>query len=215
MTNKLVNIMKIINSSIEKDIKANRPININLGSGMSPIEGFYSLDQFNIGNVDILADLNKPLTLLPDNCVHKIFSYHVLEHLENFIPLMSELHRLVKSNGMIEVVVPHFSNVYSFSDPTHVRFFGLYTMYYFSLNEDQPARKVPSFYTDFKFRVELVKIEFYKDTIFEHLFMPLFSKLVNLNHGCQNFYERRLCSLFHASQIRYILIPIKDKEESV
>jgi ubiquinone/menaquinone biosynthesis C-methylase UbiE len=201
--------MKIINSSIEKDIKANRTININLGSGMTPIEGFYSLDQFNIGSVDILADLNKPLTLLPDNCVHKVFSYHVLEHVENFIPLMSELHRLVKSDGVIEVVVPHFSNVYSFSDPTHVRFFGLYTMYYFSLDEDQPARKVPSFYTDFKFKVESVKIEFYKDTVFDHLFGPLFYRFVNFNHAFQNFYERRLSSFFHASQIRYTMSPIK------
>ena len=207
--------MEIINLAVKSDIEKGVPLNLNLGSGMTPKTGFYSLDHLPLEGIDILADLNKPLTLLPDNSVHKVFSYHVFEHVENFIPLMGELHRIVKNNGMIEVVVPHFSNVYSFSDPTHVRFFGLYTMYYFSLDKDQPTRKVPSFYVDFKFRVELVKIEFYKDTIFEHLFMPLFSKLVNLNHGCQNFYERRLCSLFHASQIRYILIPIKDKEESV
>lgn len=207
--------MKIVNPSVELDIEKKVLINLNLGSGVYHKSDYYSLDHLPLEGVDILADLNESLTLLPDNCVRKVFSHHVLEHVENFIPFMGELHRVVKSDGVIEIVVPHFSNVYSFSDPTHVRFFGLYTMYYFSLDKDQPTRKVPSFYADFKFRVELVKIEFYKDTIFEHLFMPLFSKLVNLNHGCQNFYERRLCSLFHASQIRYILIPIKDKEESV
>jgi SAM-dependent methyltransferase len=201
--------MKIVNPSVKSDIEKKVPISLNLGSGMTSKPGFYSLDHLPLKGVDILADLNKPLTLLPDNSVHKVFSYHVFEHVENFIPLMGELHRVVKSDGVIEIVVPHFSNVYSFSDPTHVRFFGLYTMYYFSLDKDQPTRKVPSFYTDFKFRVELVKIEFYKDTIFEHLFVPLFYKFVNFNHGFQNFFERRLSSLFHASQVRYKIIPIK------
>ncbi|MBT5399664.1 methyltransferase domain-containing protein [Candidatus Woesearchaeota archaeon] len=202
--------MKIINQLVEKDINKGKKININLGSGTVHIDGFYSLDQFNIDGVDIVADLNKPLELLPDNCVHSVVSRHALEHVDNFIPLLGELHRIVSDNGLIEIIVPHFSNAYSFSDPTHVRFFGLYTMYYFSLDKHQPAsRKVPSFYTDFKFKVESVKIEFYKDSIFDHLLGPIFYRVFNINHTFQNFYERRLSSFFHAAQIRYIMKPIK------
>jgi len=202
--------MKIINPLVEKDIKEEKPININLGSGMSNKDGFYSLDQFNINDVDILANLNNPLELLPDNSVQKIFSHHVIEHIENFIPLMEELHRVVCNGGTIEIIVPHFSNTYGFSDPTHVRFFGLYTMYYFTPEELQPkTRKVPSFYTDFKFKIKSVHIEFYKDSILDKIIAFVFTPIVNKNTLFQLFYERRLSGLVHASQIRYKITPIK------
>jgi ubiquinone/menaquinone biosynthesis C-methylase UbiE len=168
------------------------------------------LDHLPLDGIDIVADLNKPLTLFPDNSVKNIFSHHVLEHIDNFIPLMGELHRIVDPSGVIEVVVPHFSNVYGFSDPTHVKFFGSYTMYYFTPEEFQPKiRKVPSFYTDFKFIVESVRIEFYRDTIFDKIIAFIFTPIVNRNTSSQLFFERRLSFLFHASQIIYKIIPIK------
>jgi hypothetical protein len=36
----------------------------------------------------------------------------------------------LEQGELIEIIVPHFSNPHYYSDPTHVRFFGLYTMSY-------------------------------------------------------------------------------------
>jgi ubiquinone/menaquinone biosynthesis C-methylase UbiE len=202
--------MKILNKMLEKDLE-NKSINLELGCGERKREGFYGIDHIELEGVDIVADLNEPLTLLPDNCCNSIYSGHVLEHINELLPLMREIHRISKPDSIIEINVPHFSNVYGYSDPTHVRFFGLYTMYHFASKENQPKiRKVPSFYTDTRFIVKSVTIQFYRSNIFERIFIPIFSKLVNLNIYTQNFYERRLSSIFHAWQIKYILIPEKN-----
>ncbi|MGA1370888.1 MAG: hypothetical protein ACO3Z6_04755, partial [Pseudomonadales bacterium] len=99
---------------------------------------------------------------------------------------------------------------YGHSDPTDVRFFGLYSMYYFCSREDQPmARTVPSFYSDVRFRVERIHVQFYRYSFLDRTLGRVLEKLVNRSLGTQDFYERRLSHLFHASQINYALRPVK------
>ncbi len=204
--------MKILNSKLADDLAEGREVCLDLGCGPKAREGFYAVDQLELEGVDVLADLNEPLDLLEDNSVERIYSRHTLEHVDKFLPLMRELYRVVKPGGEIEIIVPHFSNVFGYSDPTHVRFFGLYTMYYFVAPENQPGkeRRVPAFYTDTRFKVKSVKIEFYRYTWLEKLIGSPCARLVNLSFAMQVFYERRLSGLLHAAQIRYILEPDKD-----
>ena len=197
--------MKIINSAVDEELDAGRLIKLELGCGQNARDGFYSVDILEIEGLDIVADLNEPLSLLPDNCCDEIYSMHAFEHVSNFLPLMRELHRIVKPGGKIEIIVPHFSNAYGFSDPTHVRFFGLYTMYYFVDVESQPAlRKVPAFYSDLRFNVSSICIEFYQPRKFR-FFMRWFSKWVNQSIKRPDFYELKLSGLIRARQIRYVL----------
>jgi len=143
--------------------------------------------------------------------VEHVHSRHTLEHVENLLPLMREIHRITRSDGVVEITVPHFSNVYGFSDPTHVRFFGLHSMSYFAAPEDQPAaRKVPAFYTDARFRIESIRIDFYRSGLADKVIGGLLSRLINRHIRLQDFYERRLSGLFHAWQVRYVLRPVKD-----
>ena len=202
--------MKILNPRIENDIKSGSPLKLDLGCGHRPRGGFYAVDQLEVDGVDLMADLNKPLDLLPDNCTGHVYSHHVFEHVDEFLALMREIHRIVAPGGSIEIIVPHFSNVYGFSDPTHVRFFGLYSMYYFVSSENQPEkRKVPAFYTDTRFLLNSISIEFYRSGLIDAIFAPLFKRIVNINIHSQDFYERRFSHLFHARQIRYIMQPEK------
>lgn len=202
--------MKILNSALVQDLASGSPIRLDLGSGRSARKGFYAVDHLEMPGVDAVADLNEPLELLPDNCSDHIYSRHVLEHISEFIPLMREIHRITRPGGTIEIIVPHFSNVYGFSDPTHVRFFGLHSMFYFVAPENQPStRKVPTFYTDLRFKVRSIRIDFYRNGLIDRVLEPVFSRLVNRSFGTQTFYERRLSGLFHAWQIRYELEPEK------
>jgi len=198
--------MKILNSKLEKDLAEGKAIRLDLGCGKNPRSGFYSVDHIEMDGVDVVADLNKPLNKLPNECSDYIYSRHTLEHIHEFLPLMREIHRITKSDGVVEIIVPHFSNVYGFSDPTHVRFFGLYSMYYFVSPEHQPKiRRVPAFYTDTRFLIKSITIEFYRSGILDKLLTPVLSRFVNINIYTQDFYERRLSHLFHAWQIKYIL----------
>ncbi len=202
--------MKILNPKLESDLAEGRSVRLDLGCGKNARNGFYSLDHLEMDGIDVVADLNKPLHLLPDGCSDYIYSNHVLEHVHEFIPLMREIHRITKPGGTIEIIVPHFSNVYGYSDPTHVRFFGLYSMYYFVSPEHQPKiRRVPAFYTDLRFRIKALTIEFYRSGVIDKFLAPVFSRIVNRSISTQDFYERRLAYLFHARQIRYLLEPEK------
>jgi len=202
--------MKILNPNLKNDIASGAPLKLDLGCGQRPRSGFYAVDHLEVDGVDLVADLNKSLDLLPDNSTEYVYSHHVFEHVHEFLALMREIYRIVLPGGTIEIIVPHFSNVFGYSDPTHVRFFGLYSMYYFVSPENQPEkRKVPAFYTDTRFQLKALTIEFYRTGLIDKIFAPIFKKAVNINIHTQDFYERRLSSFFHARQIRYILEPDK------
>ena len=202
--------MKFINPQVDNDIKNGKLLNLDLGAGGFAGNGYFAVDHLPLEGVDILADLNQPLSLLPDDSVALVRSRHTFEHIQNLLPLMDELYRIVSRNGLIKIIVPHFSNVYAFSDPTHVRFFGLFTMYYFASLNNQPfKRKVPDFYTKSKFLILNVNIRFYKQSYFDKIIGKILYKLVNSSIPMQVFYERRLSQFFHASEIEYNIAPDK------
>lgn len=202
--------MRFINEQIARDLQNGVPLHLNLGSGPTPKAGFYSVDNADIDGIDIVADLNEPLQLLPDNCARHVFTSHTLEHVNNLVQLLSEMHRITAPGGLIEVIVPHFSNPFYYSDPTHVRFFGLYTMNYFVDEAKQPHnRKVPAFYTKLRFEIDSVKIAFYRFNLLDRIFVPFLRYFVNRTPGAQEFYEYRLSSIFPASELRYRMRPSK------
>lgn len=202
--------MNIVNPRFEDDLRCGRPVRIDLGCGPRPREGFYAVDHLPLSGVDVVADLNKPLGWLPDDSVEYLYSSHVMEHIQEFLPLMKEIHRVTRAGGTVEILTPHFSNVYALSDPTHIRFFGLYSMNYFVALEDQPAlRKVPAFYSDARFRMRSLRIEFYTLSPLDKILGPLFERLFNRSFRLQDLYERRFSRLWHAYQLRYIMEPVK------
>lgn len=197
--------MKIINSKINDDISNNKTIKLNLGSGNDKVQGFYNVDFINLPGTDLIADLNEPLDLLPDHSVDAIISRGSFEHIKNFMGLMIEIHRVCKNDALMTTVVPHFSNPYYYSDPTHIQPFGLYTMHYFMDESMQFGRKVPCYYTSARFRIEKITIQFYREKFLDKLLEPIVSWLVNINIHTQDLYERRFCYLYPAWQIKYDL----------
>lgn len=197
--------MRIVNPKVGDEIAAGRPIQLNLGVGRRPREGYFGVDWIEMPGVDIVADLNEPLTELPDNSVEAVYTHHTFEHIVHFLPLLKEIHRIMIPNGKVDVVVPHFSNPYGYSDPTHVRFFGLYTFYYFADPEDQPRRKVPAFYLPERFAVESIKYTLMPTFILIKPLRRLLAKIINATRWCQDLYERTGCRHFPADSIHYVL----------
>jgi len=207
--------MKILNPQVHSDLATGRGLRLNLGSGGRPLPGFYNLDHLPLPGVDILADLNEPFAELPDDSVDEVYCRHTLEHVTRFLELLTELHRVTRPQGRIEVIVPHFSNPYYYSDPTHVRFFGLYTFFYFCDEGDQPLRKVPSFYLPQRFRVESITCRLLKASVLDRLLRVVWEPLINRNLRWLDWYERRLCRWLPANDIRYVLRPRKDAGAAV
>jgi len=201
--------MKILNPALRDDLDAGREVRLNLGSGQRRLPGFYNVDMVALEGVDVLADLNEPLDGFPDNSVAEIYCRHTMEHVTRFIELLTELHRIVKPGGQLEIIVPHYSNPFGYSDPTHVRFFGLYSFFYFCDTADQPRRKVPNFYSPIRFQVEKVRFSLLKETLFDRLTRAVLHPLINRGIGSLDWFERRLCRFFPVESAHYQLRTVK------
>ena len=201
--------MEIVNPTVREDLDAGRFLKLNLGCGERPVPGYYGVDCVRLPAVDILADLNEPFCGLPTDSVDEIVARHTVEHVVRFLPLLAELHRVTRPGGRIVLTVPHFSNPYGYSDPTHVRFFGLYSFFYFADTVDQPRRKVPNFYCPERFRVNSIRFNLMKESWAEKAARAFFQPLVNRGVSWMDWYERRICRWLPVNDVRFELTPVK------
>jgi len=67
-----------------------------------------------------------------NSSVDKIVCYQLLEHVDDIILAMEEMHRVLKGGGILIIEVPHVKSLDAFMDPTHKRFFTIFTMDYFT-----------------------------------------------------------------------------------
>lgn len=101
---------------------------INLGCGTTKIPGSIGVDCVSInGFVDVVHDLNSLPYPFEDCIADEIHFYHVLEHLDNPLLVLEEVHRLIKPNGLLHLRVPHFSSNGAFTDITHKRPFSYFS----------------------------------------------------------------------------------------
>ena len=200
--------MRLANKRVAEDLKAGRALRLDLGCGSKPKAGFYGLDL--LAGSDVVADLNEPLDLLPDSCAEHVFASHSLEHVERLVPLVAELHRILQPGALLEVIAPHFSNPYFYSDPTHVRPFGLYTMSYFVDEGSQRGHhKVPPLAGAPRFMLERVSFSFYRSSLCDRIVVPLIRGFANASPWSQDTYERRLSWIFPAAEVRYRMHALK------
>ena len=102
------------------------------------------IDIIDSENVDIVGDIHDVIKLFESNSIDKIYSRHCFEHIKNLEKVFIEINRVLKINGELELIIPHFSNPFYYSDPTHVNFFGLYTFSYY-FHDNYLKRKVPTY----------------------------------------------------------------------
>lgn len=101
-------------------------------------EKVITLDYNKKFNPNILHDLRKLPMPFKKNTFDKIYASHIIEHLPDTVALMDELYRILKSNGILIIRVPHFSSRSAWFNPTHCRAFAIYTFDYFDKNNPQP-----------------------------------------------------------------------------
>jgi hypothetical protein len=135
-----------------------------------------------------------------------VYAYHCLEHIRELPSLITLLARIMKPQAQLRVVVPHFSNPYFYSDPTHVTPFGLYTFSYLA-KDSLMTRKVPNYHDAYLFDLCSVKLVFKspRPYYFRWGIKRMFQALFNLNHYFMEFYEENLCYLMPCYEIVYEL----------
>jgi len=133
-----------------------RKIIINFGCGKTRIPNSIGIDRVKIsGYVDKVHNLNKLPYPFKDNYADEVHFYHVLEHLDNPIKKMEEIHRILKPGGILYMRVPHFSSMGAFTDITHIRPFGYTSFDCFDSNSYH------HFYTKVNFKILKKEIKFF------------------------------------------------------
>ncbi|MDD5460857.1 MAG: methyltransferase domain-containing protein [Methylococcales bacterium] len=133
-------IIQALNLGCGKDIKVNENNICWTNVDILPSDG-----------VDIDIDLNKSAWPLEDNKYDLILFKDILEHLDNVVPTMEELHRIAKPNCLIKIAVPYYASKVVYTDPTHRRGFTKHSFDYFA-----EGRKYSSynFYTKARFDIQ-------------------------------------------------------------
>lgn len=98
---------------------------LNLGSDFDYKEGYVNLDRHeeNGTHPDVIHDLNVFPYPFGDNTFNYIYASHILEHLDNVLEVMNELHRISKPGCVIEIKVPYWTSYNTWVDITHKRAF--------------------------------------------------------------------------------------------
>ena len=109
---------------------AEKPV-LHLGCGTRPREGCLNVDCVKLPGVDVVWDLNTYPWPFATGAWHQVLAYHVLEHLDDLVHAVSELHRILAPGGRAEVRVPHMAGCGAWNNPTHRHFFTRSTLDYF------------------------------------------------------------------------------------
>jgi predicted SAM-dependent methyltransferase len=109
---------------MQNDVK---PILIDLGCGkdkyQNPNYRVFGIDLWSKSDADVRAScLNLPIR---DQSVDRILARHFFEHFtyEELKVILRECYRVLRENGELEILVPHYSCISAYQDPTHRLFF--------------------------------------------------------------------------------------------
>ena len=160
------------------------------------------IDLMDYPSVDLVGDVFEVLGHFPDNSVERISSSHFMEHVSDLPRLLAELSRVLIPAGRIFAIVPHFSNSFYYSDPTHRSPFGLYTMAYFC-EQRIFSRDVPSYALGVPMVLDKVHLRFksIRPRYLSHAIKRFFGLIVNSSTWMMERYEENLCWIFPCYEI--------------
>lgn len=164
------------------------------------------IDVVDFPGVDIVGDARACLSQMAADSVAAIYSSHFLEHLDDPLPVLVEMARVLRPGGLLEIRVPHFANPYYYSDPTHETFFGLYTLDYWGVRSDS-RRSVPPVSEQLPLVMRARRLKFKSDPAFpaRRLLKQGIEALVNLNPGTQELHEEVLAWTIPPYEIQFLL----------
>lgn len=186
-------------NKVSKNILARAMPRLNLGCGRKHLPNAVNLDITPDTLPDVVHDLNTTPWPFPDNHFAEIIANDVVEHLENPISALEEMHRISIDGARVKIAVPHFSCPNAFH-LTHRTFYHSHTFDFLE------GRDEDSFYTKARFRVVSKNIIF---------FPTLLNKIVwRLANRYRDGYERRWAWIFPAWFLSFELEAVKPSSEA-
>lgn len=158
---------------------------LSLGSGREDgLEAALKVDRNPSVSPDVVHDLDRVPWPFEDNSFDVIYCRDVIEHLQDVVRAMQEIHRIARPEATVHITTPHFSCANSYTDPTHRHHLGLFSFDYFT--EDHYL----NYYTSARFRIRTKRL----------LFHPGVKNAIawRLANRYPSFYEKHLAWIFPA-----------------
>ena len=189
--------------NLAKEVRGNNPNTkiIDLGCSMAKLEGAIGIDLRAHPRIrkslttDIIGDINDPFPI-KSNSFDLILANNIIEHVQNVVTTMEEIHRIGKKNSLVVIRTPHFSHPESYRDPTHRWHFTWESFDYFIEGDPKSAM-----YTDRKFKYQKKELLF--GSGFNGKAGRLISKL------SMRRYEKYYCRSYPSNGIYCLLKTIK------
>jgi SAM-dependent methyltransferase len=169
---------------------------LDLGCGKRKLAGSIGIDISPDTDADVVHDLNKIPYPFAGNEFDYVQADNVVEHLDDVIKVLEELHRITRNGAEVKIIVPFFRSHYAFIDPTHRHFFTVRSFDYFD-----PGKDFNRFYKYSRchFRVKRVVL----DEDMPHSFSGKILKWFANRYPV--FYEARLSMFVPLSTLTYYL----------
>lgn len=151
---------------------------LNLGAGTVILEDFINLDCTQIPGIDLVHDLNVYPWPFEDNSFEYVIAEDLIEHLDNPMTAIEEIHRITTANGIVEIQVPYWNSWSANTDLSHRHRFTEHSFDYFD-----PIRKLGKLrYYYSKAKYNIVYEEIVITPILPWLPLPKFSyfKITNV-----------------------------------
>lgn len=102
---------------------------LNIGASKTYIPGFVNVDYSHKAEISI--DLGVSPIPFDDDEFSLVFSYHTLEHVENYLFALGEIHRVLRHGGWFLLGVPYALHPRNIANPYHHQRFNEYSFSFF------------------------------------------------------------------------------------
>lgn len=174
---------------------------LDLGCGRRKLPGAVGIDINPESDADIIHDLNVVPYPFPENQFDVVLCLDILEHLDNIVRVMEEVHRISRPGARIEIHVPSLSSAARHVDPTHRHAFTSRSFDYF-IKENKAAA-----YGYSKVHFDLEEAKYTKSENHTSLLDRFLLLFVNKH---KVLYESRLAYYYQTDFIHLVLKTVKE-----
>ena len=173
---------------------------LDVGCGLRKRPGAIGIDINPRSHADVIHDLNRFPYPFKAESFSEIVCENIIEHLDNVVKVMEELHRIAKPRATVTIVVPFFAHPQANTDPTHKHFFGTHSFDYFVTGTANGEFRYS------KVRYELVSVEFEKGLSQRHWIDRAVKAFANSR---KDLYENRLAGIVPLRNLTFELLVVK------
>jgi len=169
---------------------------LDLGCGLRKRPGTVGIDVNPRSQADVIHDLNVFPYPFSDNTFDEVICDNVIEHLDDVLKVMEEIHRIAKPDSKVTIMVPFYPHRNANTDPTHKHFFGVHSFDYLIEGTTHSGFQYSSI------RYDLLSVEFEKGIPSHHWFDDFIVRFANRN---KDLYENRFANIFPLRELTFEL----------